>query len=150
MVGLKAITVNNGWAMSVAGALIVFAGLVVLSTVISQLHKILSLLDKKKVDVHPKHEPAENDEAVEELMVTLPKQFPSDIHEVACLYQPLIEEIGETFYLVNLYKIAKENGFPHPHITFNGFRDAKIIVPHGEGVFSWNRPENNEQDKKAD
>jgi hypothetical protein len=43
--GLEAITTHNGWAMSLAGALIVFAGLVVLSTVISQLHKILGIGD---------------------------------------------------------------------------------------------------------
>jgi hypothetical protein len=128
--GLEAITTHHGWAMSLAGALIVFAGLVVLSTVISQLHKILGIGDKTQ----------------KELMVTLPKEFPSDIDEIARLYQPLIEEIGDTFYLSNLHTIARKNGFPHPHITLNAFRDAEILIPYGDGVFSWNHPEENEQD----
>jgi hypothetical protein len=144
--GLEAITTHNGWAMSLAGALIVFAGLVVLSTVISQLHKILGIGDKTQTDLHPQHEPPEDNEAEEELMVTLPKEFPSDIDEIARLYQPLIEEIGDTFYLSNLHTIARKNGFPHPHITLNAFRDAEILIPYGDGVFSWNHPEENEQD----
>ena len=146
MYGLEAITTHNGWAMSLAGALIVFAGLVVLSTVISQLHKILRFQDKKETDLNQQLEPPEDNEAVEELIVTLPKEFPSDIDEIARLYQPLIEEIGDTFYLSNLHTIARKNGFPHPHITLNAFRDAEILIPFGEGVFSWNLPEENEQD----
>lgn len=146
MYGLEAITTHNGWAMSLAGALIVFAGLVVLSTVISQLHKILRFQDKKETDLNQQLEAPEDNEAVEELIVTLPKEFPSDIDEIARLYQPLIEEIGDTFYLSNLYTMARKNGFPHPHITLNAFRDAEILIPFGEGVFSWNLPEENEQD----
>jgi len=55
----------------------------------------------------------------------------------------LLEEIGDTFYLSDLYKIAKENNFPHPHITFTAFRDAKILIPYGDGVFSWKPPKEN-------
>ena len=73
----------------------------------------------------------------------LPKEFPTELDEIACLYQPLIKEIGETFYLSDLYKIAKENNFPHPHITFTAFRDAKILIPYGDGVFSWKPPKEN-------
>ena len=146
MYGLEAITANNGWAMSLAGALIVFAGLVILSTVISQLHKILSIGDKKQIDEHKNHEPPEDFVTEDEPIVTLPKQFPSDIDEIARLYQPLIEEIGDTFYLADLYKIARKNGFPHPHITFTAFRDAEILIPYDDGVFSWNQSEDNEQD----
>ena len=46
MYGLEAISAQNGWAMAIAGALIVMAGLTVLSFVISQLHKIAALLEK--------------------------------------------------------------------------------------------------------
>ncbi len=146
MSGLQAITVHNGWAMSLAGALIVFAGLVILSTVISQLHKILAIGNKKQIDLHKNHEPPEDIAAEDEPIVTLPKQFPSDIDEIARLYQPLIEEIGDTFYLADLYKSARKNGFPHPHITFTAFRDAEILISYDDGVFSWNQPEDNKQD----
>jgi hypothetical protein len=39
--GIEAIEAANGWAMAIAGALIVMAGLAILSLVISQLHKLV-------------------------------------------------------------------------------------------------------------
>ena len=47
MFGFDNITANNGWAMAAVGATIVFAGLVVLSFVISQIYKILELWEKR-------------------------------------------------------------------------------------------------------
>lgn len=145
MYGLKAITANNGWAMALAGALIVFAGLVILSSVISQLHKILNIWDKKPVPLAEGPEPSDEDEPESKLLVSLPKVLPFDIDELANLYQPLIDEIGETFYLTNLYAAARKNQFPHPHITLTAFREHKIMISHGDGVFSWKQPEKTEE-----
>jgi len=141
--GLKAISAYNGWAMALAGALIVFSGLVVLSTAISQLHKILLFLEKKYAGFRNNNQIQENDESEEQPESALPTIFPTKLDEIACLYQSLVEEIGETFYLSDLYKIAKGNHFPHPHITFTAFRDAKILIPYGDGVFSWKPPKEN-------
>ena len=47
MFGFENITANNGWAMAVVGASSVFLGLVVLSFVISQIHKILNLWEQR-------------------------------------------------------------------------------------------------------
>jgi len=138
--GFHAISTHNGWAMAIAGALIVFSGLVVLSAAISQLHRILLFFEKKYNAFRNNNQIQENHEPEEHPKLSLPKIFPTDLYEIAALYQPLIEEIGETFYLSNLYKIAKENNFPHPHITFTAFRDAKILIPYGDGVFSWKTP----------
>jgi len=129
--------------MAIAGALIVFSGLVVLSTAISQIHRILLFFENKYAGFRNNNKIQENDEPEEQPDSDLPKEFPSELDEIAGLYQPLIEKIGETFYLSDLYKIAKENNFPHPHITLTAFRDAKILVPYGDGVFSWNLPKEN-------
>ncbi|MCF6246649.1 MAG: hypothetical protein L3J69_04730 [Desulfobacula sp.] len=43
MYGIEAINANNGWAISIVGITIVFSGLVTLSSVISQLHKVLAI-----------------------------------------------------------------------------------------------------------
>ncbi len=48
MIGIENITNNNGLAMAAVGAAIVFLGLVVLTFVISQIHKILNLWDEKE------------------------------------------------------------------------------------------------------
>lgn len=49
--GLEAIATHNGWAMAATGALIVFFGLVLLSTTISQLYRIIDLFDKKRCNL---------------------------------------------------------------------------------------------------
>ena len=143
MYGFHAISTHNGWAMAIAGILIVFSGLVVLSTAISQIHKILLFFENKYAGFRNNNQIQENDEPEEQPESALPTIFPTELDEIACLYQPLIKEIGETFYLSDLYQIAKENNFPHPHITFTAFRDAKILIPYGDGVFSWEPPNEN-------
>lgn len=143
--GLEAINAHNGWVMALAGALIVFAGLVILSSVISQLHKILKIGDKKPARLVEDQEPSVEDEPEDKPIVSLPKVLPSDINEIATLYQPLIDEIGDTFYLSALYSAARKNQFPHPHITLTAFREHEIMISHGDGVFSWNQPEKDEE-----
>ena len=132
--------------MALAGALIVFAGLVVLSTTIYIFPKILMLWEKRQIEFEKNHKMQMEDEPEEQQALSLPKQFPSDINEIANLYKPLIEELGETFYLTDLYEISKKYDFPHPHITLAAFRDSEILIPHGEGVFTWNQPEDNEKE----
>lgn len=128
--------------MALVGALIVFAGLVLLSTTIYIFPKILMLWEKRQI----KYKMPIEVEPEEQQALSLPKQFPSDINEIANLYKPLIEELGETFYLTDLYEISKKYDFPHPHITLAAFRDSEILIPHGEGVFTWNQPEDNEKE----
>jgi len=147
--GIHAISAQNGWAMAVAGALIVFAGLVVLSTVISQLHKILTFFEQRYESFRNHHTITEDVESEDEPELPLPKEFPTDLNEIARLYEPLIEQIGDTFYLSDLYEVAREKQFPHPHITLTAFREEKFIIPYGDGVFSWNPPTENEDNENA-
>ncbi|MES0445389.1 MAG: OadG family protein [Desulfobacterales bacterium] len=146
MYGFEAISYYNGWNMAIAGALIVFAGLVLLSTTIYIFPKILMLWEKRQIEFEKNHKNQMGDKLKEQQALSLPKQFPSDINEIANLYKPLIEELGETFYLADLYEISKKYDFPHPHITLAAFRDSEILIPHGEGVFTWNQPEDNEKE----
>ncbi len=132
--------------MAIVGALIVFAGLVVLSTTIYIFPKILMLWEKRQIEFEKNHKMQMGDKLKEQQALSLPKQFPSDIKEIANLYKPLIEELGETFYLADLYEISKKYDFPHPHITLAAFRDSEILIPHGEGVFTWKQPEDNEKE----
>ncbi len=147
----EAITFHNGWAMALAGALIVFSGLVVLSLAISQIHKILALFDKeeKEVDFQQDLKAPKEDGLEDKPLIFLPKQLPADINEIARLYQPLIDELAETFYLSDLYEISRKNKFPHPHITITSFRESEILIPYGEGVFTWNLPEENDDNTKG-
>lgn len=139
MYGFEAITANNGWSMAIVGASIDFTGLVILSIIISQLHKLLEYWDNRK---------SRGNESEASLLPAdhkmtkgnaIPDIFPQDILEVAKLYGPLIEKIGKSFQLTELYRIAQENKYPHPHLTITSFRQEGILVSEGDGLFSWNQ-----------
>jgi hypothetical protein len=116
--------------MALAGALIVFSGLIVLSFAIAQLHKLLKLLDKKREEV-PAPPPVPVAQAQDTIDVL------SDPVALAESYQPLAEELGETFPLADLYALAMRDDLPHPHLSIKALRDAQCLASQGEGVFKW-------------
>lgn len=128
--------------MALAGALIVFSGLVILSLAISQLPKLVAYLDRREALAKQKHQPPPT-EPVQPEAEPLPKYLPADINEVAQYYQPLIDEIGTPFSLSKLYELSARKGYPHPHLTITSFRRANILQSHGDGTFSWNLPAHN-------
>ena len=131
MYGLEAISANNGWAMAITGPLIVISGLSILAIIISQLHKVTALFDKKNI---PRTEPAAKKEEI-----SAPIRLPDDISEAAKIYQPLINKLEQPFELYNLYQIAGQHDFPHPTLTVSRFREAGILKSEGEGLFTWDR-----------
>lgn len=130
MVGLEAIAQNNGWTIAVTGAGIVFTGLATLSFAISQLHKLVGLLDRPpKVTV----------EVIEEEKIAIwePPDCPNDIEVAIRLYQPLIEELPPEFELAELYVLAKKYHLPHPHLSIRCLRDGGRLVSVEEGIFRY-------------
>ena len=116
--------------MALAGALIVFSGLIVLSFAIAQLHKLLNLLDKRREGA-PLPPPTPVEQASETIDVL------SDPVALAESYQPLAEELGETFQLADLYALAMRDDLPHPHLSIKALRDVQCLASQGEGVFKW-------------
>ena len=116
--------------MALAGALIVFSGLIVLSFAIAQLHKLLSLLDKKRDKASaPPPAPVQKTPPIIDLL--------SDPVALAESYQPLADELGETFRLADLYTLAMREKMPHPHLSIKALRETQCLSPQGEGVFKW-------------
>lgn len=134
MQGLEAITAHNGWAMAATGACIVIAGLSVLSVIISQLHKIIAILEKKATG--PKVE-ADTAQPVAELKHAQTDDL-SDLQATAKLIQPFTVELGSSFKLAELYKTMDKANFPHPHITVRELKGAGYLTPGEEGTFTWN------------
>ncbi len=132
MFGFDAISANNGWSMALVGILIVFSGLVILSFAISQIHKLVNLLERREAAPEPSSNG--NGSAKE----VFPDRCPSDIHEVARYFQPLINQLPSPFALADLYDAAAKKEFPHPHLTIRCLREAGILIPLGEGQFTWN------------
>jgi hypothetical protein len=136
--GIENITNNNGWAMAVVGATIVFCGLVVLSLAISQIHKILNLWDDREqlLSRFKKKPSAVGDQKPEE-KVYREQHLPS-VDELAKAYRPLAEKLKAPFKLTQLYEIANKSDFPHPHLSIQRLQEANILVAQGDGTFIWN------------
>ena len=92
MYGLEAINAANGWAMATVGITIVFSGLVILSFVISRLHKIIGFLDKKKQFETDQKQMGECQAAL-----GLSGEWPVDILTQAKLYKPIVDNLDSSF-----------------------------------------------------
>ena len=137
MFGFEAIAAHNGWAMALAGALIVMAGLAVLSFVISQLHRIVDLLEYRKKKPKQTQNGSQAGQVGDTQKFVIPQRSAEDIMETANLYKPLVEQLGPSFQLSELYAVSNKHGLPHPHLTIKSLREAGILIPQGDGVFSW-------------
>jgi hypothetical protein len=124
--------------MALAGACIVMTGLAVLSFIISQLHKIVSMIEKRA-------EKTEKPAPEKITSKTEPPPEPAggienildDLSAAAMIYKPLTAGLGDTFELTKLFQIFESENLPHPHITIRALREAGYLVPAGEGSFSW-------------
>lgn len=130
MTGIDAITANNGWVMAITGALIVMCGLAALSFLISQLHKIIALFEKKH---HPKPETEEKSNITEQAGLFIL----DDLAATARIYRGISAQLGPKFDLIKLYQLLNKETLPHPHITIRSLRDAGYLASAGDGLFCW-------------
>ena len=122
--------------MAVVGATTVFLGLVVLSFVISQIHKILELWENrgKYLNGGKKKTPSEK---IERPAYQEP-HLPTD-KELVSIYRPLVEQLKAPFPLVQLFEKTKEMDLPHPHLSIKSLQEADVLVAQGDGTFTWNK-----------
>ena len=126
--------------MAMAGALIVFSGLVVLSAVISQLHRVLDFFDalfkRGKAGKPPVAAETTVDPAAE-VSSTKSRRFPDNLDHLANQYKSISEPLGDTFPLAALYGLARKGDIPHPHLAISYLRQHRVLIPQGDGIFSW-------------
>jgi Na+-transporting methylmalonyl-CoA/oxaloacetate decarboxylase gamma subunit len=135
VLGIDAISANNGWAMAFTGACIVMVGLAFLAFVISQLHRIIALTEgKPKKRVEPQQK---RTEAPAAHLSAAEIDILDDLPAAARIFSPLTQDLGEVFPLSALYRIFHKENLPHPHITIMALRGAGFLVPAGDGNFSW-------------
>ena len=139
MYGFENISANNGWAMAAVGATIVFIGLVVLSFVISQIHKILEFWEKRGTTQEaPKEAPVPSAAPKIQAADYKSRQLPS-VTDLISIYRPLVEQLAEPFQLVQLFEKTKEMNLPHAHLSIKSLQEADILVAQGDGTFTWNK-----------
>jgi hypothetical protein len=138
VIGFENITNHNGWAIAAVGASIVFSGLVLLSFVISQIHKILKLWDdREKIASRLKKQPATVETQKIDETVYTEQRLPS-LDELVEAYGPLVVSLDEPFKLSQLFEIANKNDMPHPHLSIQRLQEADVLVAQGDGTFTWN------------
>ena len=138
MFGLENITNHNGWAIAAVGASIVFTGLVVLSLVISQIHRLLNLWeDREKIASRFKQQPAAVKPHQTAETYYGDQKLPS-LEQLIKAYKPLIEKLEEPFKLSQVFEIANKNDMPHPHLSIQRLQEADVLVAQGDGTFTWN------------
>jgi len=134
--GLNAISAYNGWAISALGISIVFTGLIFLSCVVEQLHKILKIWDDRKLYIQKLRGIKKTyvKEAVDEV------ETPIDMEEAERNARLLTNVIGgEPFSLPKLIYIAKKRGLKSPYSTIDKLLKAKAISADGNGYFIWSK-----------
>lgn len=134
MLGFKAISANNGWQYALVGAGIVFFGLIILSFVISQLHKLLILWDNRAsfMQALKARRKGESPAPAAESFESAPS-----LTEAKQQYKMLVERLGEPFALPKLLKMAEGSGLHRPHATINDLLQAGMILPDETGYYIW-------------
>jgi hypothetical protein len=131
LTGFEAITAHNGWAMAVTGIIIVITGLALLATIISQLHKVIALFERKHTTepVSPAIDRPQSPAPTADLLTDLPA--------AARFFQILTAQLGESFELIRLFEVLKTEDVPHPHMSVKTLRENGYLVPVGQGRFTW-------------
>ena len=134
MYGIENINANNGWAIAVLGAGIVFCGLAILSLVISQIHKILKFFEDRARSETEAAPVVESKAKPGRKIKHLPEP-----RELVSIYRPLVQGLEEPFQLALLYESAAKMDLPHTHISISRLRETGVLASQGEGAFVWNK-----------
>lgn len=138
--GLDNIFANNGFSQAMLGISIVMTGLIILAIAISQIHKLVELWENRSKKTAPGPIAITGTATtVGGLTLDIPRQCPADIRQTAALYKPVVDQLATSFELKDLYQRAAQFDLPHPHITIKCLREAGILMPQGDGKFSWNQ-----------
>jgi hypothetical protein len=129
--------------MAVVGASIVFAGLVVLSFVISQIHKILELWEKRGFSQEPQKKASATSAAAEIQDTTSKVHHLPSVNDLISIYRPLAGQLKEPFELPQLFEISNKMDLAHPHLSIKQLWDAGVLIAQGDGSFIWNKQKGN-------
>ena len=139
MFGIDNITNNNGWAMAVVGATTVFMGLIALTLVISQIHRILALWENRGKKLNGKKKQARSEDRSKSTAPVVKENRLPTVNELTSIYRPLVEQLKEPFQLIQLFEKTKEMKLPHAHLSIKSLQEADILVAQGDGTFTWNK-----------
>ena len=133
--GLEAISAHNGWAISVVGVTIVFTGLVSLSVLIAQLHKLVALYDNpgriKKLFDSKSKSAAKAGTPKKHLVLTEAQK------QICRQYNLLVQTMDDMISLPKLLRMAELSGLKEPHANINFLVKSGILCADEQGYFRW-------------
>ncbi|NWH05222.1 OadG family protein [Desulfobacter latus] len=133
--GLEAINAHNGWAISVVGVTIVFTGLISLSALISQLHKLVALYDNpekiKKLFASKSKSVAKAATPKKHLVLTEPQK------QICRQYNLLAQTMDDVISLPKLLRMAELSGLKDPHANISLLIKSGILCADEQGYFRW-------------
>lgn len=133
MYGIEAINANNGWAISLVGTTIVFSGLISLSIVISQLHKVLGIYEHPQRIRQLLSFRAPKGKKEPPLLIT------QEQRELFKQYALLKEIMDDNISLPRLLNFAQVSGIKHPHSILYLLLKSGILFTDHQGWFHWNQ-----------
>ena len=129
--------------MAVVGSTTVFMGLIVLSFVISQIHKILKIWEQRDEFFNRSKKQARTEEPKTiKAPVSIQRHLPS-VKELTSIYRPLVEQLKQPFGLLQLFEISNKMDLPHPHLSIKYLQEAGVLVAQGDGTFTWDKQKAN-------
>ncbi len=139
MYGLEAINTANGWAISVVGISIVFSGLVTLSIIISQLHRVLNIWENpsaiKKIFNKKDQKTGTSGKQARPACTCRKLTYSQKI--CAKQFAILAQSMDKHFSLPELLHRAVISDLKDPYSILNILLKSGIIVPDGRGFFTW-------------
>ncbi len=133
--GLEAINTHNGWAISVVGVTIVFTGLVSLSVLIAQLHKLVALYDNpgriKKLFASKSKSAGKAGTPKKHLVLTEAQK------QICRQYNLLVQTMDDVISLPKLLRMAELSGLKEPHANINFLVKSGILCADEQGYFRW-------------
>lgn len=147
MYGLEAIHAANGWAITIVGISIVFSGLLVLSSVLANMERILRFWDQRR-DLFRKKEPPPPPTTAQRESAEPPSEPVSAAirltgaqEEALRSFQVLSQRQGDVFSLPRLLETAEKRGISKPHSNLDTFLKLGLIVEltgSNRGFYRWN------------
>ncbi len=74
--------------------------------------------------------------------VSIQRRLPS-VKELTSIYRPLVEQLKQPFGLLQLFEISNKMDLPHPHLSIKYLQEAGVLVPIGDGTFTWDKQKAN-------
>ena len=129
---------QNGWAMAALGITIDITCLAVLAIIISRVPFMIAFSERiggifRKNSLPSPEQPASAPQAVPENDFSV-----EGARRIAAVYKDCALQLGASFQLPDLYRVSREKGLPHPHLTIKTLRETGLLVADNEGRFQWN------------